>query len=337
MTVLMCFYVQPERHGMDYDNQEEKDEQFDRIKKFVKEYKDHPALLGWSIGNELNLSYTNPRVYDEVNRISKWIHEEDPNHLTTTTLSSFNADVVKEVKERASDLDFLSIQLYGDLFALEDMLKKAEWTGPYMVTEWGTIGHWEMEFTEWGAPIEQTSTEKAATYLRGYNKSIAPFGDQCIGNYVFLWGQKQERTPTWYGLFLESGHETEPIDVLHYIWHNEWPENRTPQISEITLDDKGSRDNIYLEPNQSYKAAASMNDPEHDELSYKWVIMKESMEKKIGGDHEEVPEQLFSSEGPSAEINIQTPAQEGPYRLFIYADDGNGHAAHANIPFFVKS
>lgn len=338
MTVNMCFYVQSERHGMNYDSIEQVNKQFERIKKQVLEHKDHPALLTWTIGNELNLSYSNPKVYDEVNRISKWIHEVDPNHPTTTTIASVIPSVVKDIKERATDLDFLSVQVYGDLFVLQKMLKEADWTGPYMVTEWGAIGHWEMGFTEWGAPIEQSSSEKAATYLRGYQESIEPYSNQCLGNYVFLWGQKQERTPTWYGLFLESGEETEPIDVMHYIWNEEWPENRTPRLDSMTLDGKKSRENIYLKPGKSCVASVFAMDFEKDSLLYKWVVMRESKETKEGGDEEQVPESLKMIESATeSSVRLLVPDVEGAYRLFAYVYDGNGHAAHANIPFYVKN
>ena len=32
-----------------------------------------------------------------------------------------------------------------------------------------------------------------------------------------------------------------------------------------------------------------------------------------------------------------TAPPPGEYRLFAYAYDGNGHAAHANIPFLVEA
>jgi hypothetical protein len=337
MTVMMCFYIQPERHGMDYENTAKVEKQFERVKKFVLENKDHPALLSWSIGNELNLNYTNPKVYDEVNRISKWIHEVDPNHPTTTTIASINPKVIKDVKERATDIDFLSIQVYGDLFVLQDLIKESKWTKPYMVTEWGAIGHWEMPSTEWGAPIEQNSSQKADNYLKGYKKSIEPYGDRCLGNYVFLWGQKQERTPTWYGLFLESGEETEVIDVMHYIWNDEWPTNRTSRIDSMLLDGKLPNENVYLKSGQSYPATVQTLDFDNDDLTYKWVIMRESTETKEGGDKEEVPEQLGVIESATqSSVSIKVPREEGAYRLFVYVYDGQGHAAHANVPFYVK-
>ncbi|MCB9350763.1 MAG: hypothetical protein H6573_25130 [Lewinellaceae bacterium] len=79
-----------------------------------------------------------------------------------------------------------------------------------------------MPKTEWEAPIEINSSVKANAYLERYQKAIEPYKDQCMGSYVFLWGQKQERTPTWYGIFLESGEETESVDVMHYIWNGAW-------------------------------------------------------------------------------------------------------------------
>ena len=69
-------------------------EQFERIKKEVLTLKDHPALLIWAIGNELNLRHTNPKVWDAVNDISKMIHEVDPNHLTTTTLAGISKNEI---------------------------------------------------------------------------------------------------------------------------------------------------------------------------------------------------------------------------------------------------
>lgn len=338
MTVSMGFYIQPERHGMDYNDDEKVRAQFERVRKGVLKYKDHPALLTWIIGNELNHHYTNPKVYDAVNEISEMIHDLDPNHPTTTTVSTLNLELADEIRNRAADLDFLSVQMYGAIHNLGNYIEQAKWDDPFMITEWGAIGHWEVGQTEWGAPIEQHSSAKALNYLKSYQAAIEPFAGQCIGNYVFLWGQKQERTPTWYGLFLPTGHETEPTDVMHYLWNNQWPENRAPRVDSMMLDGKFSYDNIYLEADNEYEASIHLFEYDQDSLTFHWEVMHESTETTVGGDPEEVPDSVAVTivNENNRTIKFVAPSREGAYRIFVYAFDGNGHAAHANIPFYVN-
>ncbi len=337
ITVSLCLYTNPERLGFDYDNETAVNRQFAAIKQEVLKYKDHPALLTWIIGNELNYDYKNPRVYDAVNDISEMIHEVDPNHPTTTTTAGFSEGLIEVIHNRAPDLDFISFQLYAQLFVLPEFIKDTGFTDPYFITEWGAIGHWEVPKTSWGAPLEQNSSEKAETYLRGYRKVIEPFADQVLGNYVFLWGQKQERTPTWYGLFTETGEETEVIDVLHYIWTGNWPENRTPQIESMRLDGKPGHKSIMLKGGKTYRAEFKAQDPDGDVLTYLWQVKPESDAIQVGGDYEAEIASLNAHLINPTEQNAQliAPEKPGAYRLFVYAFDGQGHAAHANIPFYV--
>lgn len=337
LKVTMGIDVGRERLGFDYDDEAAVKAQFERIKKEVLELKDHPALIIWGIGNELNHHSENPKVWDAVNEISKMIHEVDPNHLTTTSLAGMNKEFVHLIQERASDIDILSVQMYAEVEILPRLLKESGWQGPLMVTEWGATGYWEVGSTEWGAPFENNSSLKADFYRSRYNTAILSQEEQCIGSYVFLWGQKQERTPTWFGMFMPDGRETESIDMMHYVWNESWPENRTPRINAFTLESKVATDNIRLTAGKKYNAVIDITDPDNDVLTYRWEIMKESKTAATGGDAEAVPEViegLIQSE-PSAKVEFLAPKEEGAYRLFIYVDDTADHTAHANIPFYV--
>jgi len=338
LMVLMGIEVARERHGFDYDDTIAVEEQLERIKKEVIELKDHPALLMWGIGNELNLRSTNPKVWDAVNEISEMIHKVDTNHLTTTSLAGISKEEVDFIKERSPDLDLLSFQIYGKLPELPKMVKESGWHGAYMVTEWGPTGHWEVPKTEWGVPIEENSTLKAAGYLERYKAGIEADSLSCIGSYVFLWGQKQERTPTWYGVFLENGFETESVDVMHYLWNDgTWPENRTPQIEEFTLDAKTAYESVVLEKGKEYTALVKIHDFDNDTISYKWEVLAESTDLKDGGDFESRPETINVKriQNEVGLFRFIAPGS-GQYRLFVYANDGFQHCATANIPFLVK-
>ena len=338
LTVSLNLFVMAERWGFDYNDEAEVAAQFERVKQEVLKYKDHPALLTWIIGNELNYNYQNPKVYDAVNEIAKMIKQVDPNHPTTTTLAGYSPEIIELLQTRAPALDFVSIQLYGDLINLPRYIRRDNFTMPYFITEWGAIGHWEVGKTSWGAPIEQNSSQKAANYLKSYHQVIKPFPEQALGSYVFLWGQKQERTPTWYGMFTDTGEATETVDVMHYIWNNQWPSNRTPKLLKMELAGKNAYGNIKLKANKNYPAKVVVKDSDGDNIRYLWQVRPESQSQQEGGDQEEIPPLLTGliNKGEQAQITLKAPQKSGAYRLFVYAYDGQGHAAHANIPFYVR-
>jgi len=337
VTVALTLPMKSERHDFDYDDAAAVAAQRESFRDVILRFRNHPALLVWIVGNELNHSYTNPRVFDAVNDVARMIHELDPNHPVTTALEAFKPGAVADALARAPELDFLSFQLYGNLFTLRERIQSVGFTEPFMITEWGTIGYWEMEKTPWRAPVELTSSEKADVILRAWREVLTPFQGQLLGSYVFKWGWKQERTPTWFGLVLESGERTEAVDVMHYVWTGAWPANRAPRVQSMLLDGKGARDSVVLRAGRTYQAAFRVVDPEGDPLRFHWDVKPESDSTKKGGDFEE---RIGSLDGvlrdPTAATTAITVQQPGKYRLFAYAFDDHGHAAHANIPFLVE-
>ena len=327
VTVALCIEIERERHGFDYDDKEAVARQLEYARGEVLKYKDHPALLTWIIGNEMNLHFKNPKVFDAINDISKMIHELDGNHPTTTALAGIDEGLAGLIEQRVPDLDFVSVQMYGEIVELPRYMEEMGFDKPYMVTEWGAVGHWEVPKTSWGAPIEQNSSEKAANYLKSYRIAIASNPDQIIGSYVFLWGQKQERTPTWYGMFLEDGTETETIDTMQYIWTGSWPENRSPAVSGMLLNSRNANQNVTLGAGVTYEAGVGASDPDGDMLRYQWEVMRESETTKTGGDREEVPGTvtgLVSASGPGRAV-LEAPDKPGAYRLIVYVHAYKGH------------
>ncbi|MFM9983882.1 MAG: glycoside hydrolase family 2 TIM barrel-domain containing protein [Flavobacteriales bacterium] len=337
LTVMMGLWVQHERHGFDYNNEEKIALQLAGFREVVMKLKDHPALLLWGVGNEVDLFYTNTNVWKAVNDIAAMIHEVDPNHPTCTVTAGLDKEEVRLIKANAPAIDIYGINTYGDLKGVKQGIRDAGWQGPYLITEWGPNGHWEVEKTKWSAPVEQSSTEKADSYESRYRDFIGGDMEKCMGSYVFLWGQKQETTSTWYGLFSESGESCEALDRLEVLWTGKTPSNSCPVLESLIINGMKKGDNITVIAENTFEVSTTARDADQDNLRFDWLIVPESTDIKSGGDVESAPKSIrgsvVSKKGGNAKL--RAPAKEGAYRIFLFIRDGHNHYAYANVPVYV--
>ena len=340
LMVCMGLDVARERHGFDYSDKQAVAQQLAAIEQDILALKDHSALLMWGIGNELNLRHSNPKVWNAVDDISKMIHRLDPNHPTTTMLAGAEPEVIKLVVARCPDLDLLSFQLYGEIDQLPDYLSQSGFSGAYTVSEWGATGHWESACTDWDRPFEANSSVKAGCYQQRYIDYIAADRRQCLGSFVFLWGQKQERTPTWYGVFLEQGQHTESAQVMGTLWTSQAPEQPVARVLSLDIEGLQAPASIYLTEQKNYAARVTVDYQQPETLSYHWELLKE-VDKKLesdGGDFEPRPETVWHQRGDSSLDRVEFPAPApGEYRLFVLVVDSHGGAATANLPVLVET
>ena len=334
MTVCLGFWAQHERHGFDWSNEVGVKLQLEAFAKVVDEVKDHPALLMWAVGNEVDLFYSNFDVWKHINDIALMIKEKDPHHPVTTVTAGLDVAEVKLIQKYAPSLDLLGINTYGGLDGAIESLPYYGWDKPYMITEWGPNGHWESPKTDWGIPIEQTSTEKAKSYKERY-EMIFEDAENCLGSYVFLWGFKQETTSSWYGLFLQDGTQTSVMDVLIEKWSGKTPNNRAPDLNSFTINSKNAYESVKVEKKSPMLVSIDAFDPNDDKLTYHIEVVPESTDTKAGGDYEEAPSAVFEKVFTDNNFKIKAPSKSGKYRLFVVIKDGE-KGATANIPFLVN-
>ena len=139
-------------------------------------------------------------------------------------------------------------------------------------------------------------------------------------------------------MFTEDGSSTEAVDVMHYIWTNQWPANRAPRVSRVSIKNKVGYDNITLWAGNEYTAKVNAVDPDNDALTYRWEVREESKAKEVGGDKEAIPPVIdgMISGKPGPEVTMKAPEKSGGYRLLVYVSDGNNNMGHSNTPFYVK-
>jgi hypothetical protein len=339
LTVTLGLDLGHERRGFNYSDPKAVRAQFEKVKKEVLKYKDHPALLMWGVGNEVDQFAKNFKVWDALNDIMKFIHEVDPNHPTTTMMAGVPVNHIRQIVKRCPHLDILSINAFKWIEPVRKDITAAGWTGPYMIGEWGASGYWESPNVPWGTFLEETSTQKAEACAERYKIGILQNTDRCLGSYVFLWGWKQARTHTLLSLFNQEGQENGIVDVLHQCWKGTERPNKAPLIVPVGIDDLATHKGAFLKPSSEHFAYTDAKDPDGDEVYYYWEIYPESREKKEGGDLEatiQPLEGLVLDGLRTRALKFKAPAKEGPYRLFVTVYDGKNHIATANAPFYVK-
>jgi hypothetical protein len=335
LTVTVGIWLGHERHGFDYNHETQVREQLERAREAVLRYKDHPAVLLWGIGNEMEgfENGDNPVIWKAVNDVAAMVKELDPHHPTMTVTTFVHGERIEYLHKRSPAIDIHGVNAYGGASIIAERLREGGATKPFVLTEFGPVGSWEMPKTEWGAPYEQTSTDKAKFYKQSYEQGIIAEPGLALGSYAFLWASKMEATETWFGMFLEDGAKTGAVDVMTELWSGSPPEDLSPTVEPLSLEG-----NAQVDPGAEVSVKSHVEDPEGSELSVRWVLRPEAAEYATGGDFRP---NLADIDGVVIEssvegVRLRMPEEPGPYRLFLYAYDAAGNAATANLPLLVK-
>ncbi|WP_367874459.1 glycoside hydrolase family 2 TIM barrel-domain containing protein [Luteolibacter sp. Populi] len=335
LTIAAGIWVGHERHGFDYSDPAQLEKQRQQVRAAVAKWKSEPAIGIWGLGNEMEGPAADgkgsERIWKEIEVLAKIIKEEDPGRLVMTVIAGANPNKVKGVKEHCPSVDILGVNAYASAPGVGKAVKSVGWDKPLLLTEFGPQGHWEVPKTPWGAPVEPTSREKAAKYFTTQQTVIEESEGLCVGSFAFLWGQKQECTATWYGMFLKSGEKLPPVDAMARAWTGEWPVNRCPRVESFSAP-------AVVKAGEAAAVKMEVGDPNGDPVKIEWKIAAESTDRKEGGDAEAAPEEkaVAMKEKGANEWEFKVPAKAGAYRLFLIVRDGKGAASAENIPFKVE-
>lgn len=304
-------------------------------RKNVMKFKDHPALLAWGIGNEMEShGRNNPELWKAIDELAAMVKQTDPNHPTMTVIAELGDKSLGYIKQYCPNIDIVGVNTYGGGPSVGERYKKANVGKPYVITEYGPPGTWEIGRNAFNAANELTSTEKAKSYRTIYEKSVTGHPGVCLGSYAFTWGFKREATATWYGLFLPDNSKLAAVDTLAELWSGRAPKYLCPVISKINLatpDQAAAGDTL--------KASVTVSDPQGAKLDIKWALVKEMANYDLTGtgaaataDHSTG---IARNGLPTVEIKL--PESPGVYRLYCYVRNPYQSAAVASAPIKIRA
>ncbi len=334
LTVTAGIWLGQVRQGFDWSDAASLVRQRQKVREVVERHKDHPALLVWALGNEMeDPAGKNGAVWAEINNLARLVKSIDPRHPTMTVIAEIGGDKVKNLHALCPDIDIVGINSYAGATSVGERYRKLGGTKPYLLTEFGPPGIWEIPKDESGAYHELTSTEKADAYRKAYRSAVLGQPGVCLGSYAFLWGQKQEVTATWFSM-LHDGSRVAAADALSELWSGKPVANRCPNIESLKFDGSGKR-----KPGDVVRAELMTSDPEKDQLMVSWQLRFDPEEYGSGGDAESESPAVKSAVVRSGDnfAEIKLPTDGGLYRVFVVVKDQHGGAAVANVPIRVDA
>ncbi len=213
--------------------------------KWVDTYKDNPGVLMWDVGNESVLGLQNCYSGDEleqqrnayttfVNQIAQKIHSIDPNHPVTSTDAWTGA--WPYYKRNAPDLDLYAVNSYKDVCNVKSDWQAGGYDKPYIVTEGGPAGSWEVPNDANGVPAEPTDQQKADGYTNAWN-CITSNPGVSLGATLFHYGNEDDFGGIWFNLVPDGLKRPSYYAVKRAYGGDTSGDNLPPQVTGMNVTD----------------------------------------------------------------------------------------------------
>jgi cellulose synthase/poly-beta-1,6-N-acetylglucosamine synthase-like glycosyltransferase len=314
-----------------------------QIESTVLKYRNHPGLLGWSLGNEvwglLKHRYAKPYLTEErhahvlfVERMARLIKELDPNHPVFCTQESQHiGGAVSDYAGGAPSLDVISVNGYyqADISNLDQIVTRIDPSRPYLVSEFGPNGYWDQvrnQYDRQSGLLEDTAVRKAGLYAYRWREYIQANMGRNIGGVAYCWSDRYEGTSTWFGMIDLYGHPKPVIAALTNAWQSPDPglggdfPYDGPKILGIDYPSTPQW------PHEPFTVKADVDLHGDDHPFFRWTVTGPGFNANVG---------RITPLNNGELASIELPATAGWYRIQLKVVGKSG-LDEANVPVLVK-
>ncbi|GAA1870870.1 discoidin domain-containing protein [Myceligenerans crystallogenes] len=292
------------------------------VLRWVDEYKNHPGVLMWNIGNESLLGLQNcysgtdlEQIRDAyaafVNEVSVAVHAADPNHPTTSTDAWVGAWPYLE--RNAPDLDLLSVNAYGDLCNVPDAWRTGGYDRPYLITEGGAAGEWEVPDDANGVPDEPTDLEKARAYVESW-RCLREHDGVALGATFFHFGIEGDFGGVWFNVIPGDNKRLGYYSIARTWGVDTDALNTPPEITAMEVEGATS-----VAAGSEFTVRTTMTDPDGDPIT-PVVMLNSKYVNNSGG----IAAAQFTEVSPGT-FRVEAPDALGVWKVYVFAEDGRGN------------
>ncbi|MCB9286562.1 MAG: hypothetical protein H6560_04525 [Lewinellaceae bacterium] len=319
MKVMVGIWMRHGRPGMEDDDRfnyledtEGMEEMYANAVRTVEAYKDHPAILTWGVGNEVYLNTATDaekEAYSRLlERICSKIKELDPDHpVTSVEAWTFGLDWWQQY---VPSIDIYGLNIYGagaSLLAAE--LEKRGIDKPYIVTEFGVTGEWDIQEVENGVKVEPTDRQKYDAIARGYSQWIKS-EPSCLGVYFFHYANGADFLSIW--LFTHFKGMIRPqYWAIREAFTGQKPANYVPAIETFELPGGEGKGGDWV------PVSLKVSDAENEALEISFYYNQRTGSRKRRD--QVLP---LNSRGNATDgFEIKLPHVDGPAKIYVAAKD----------------
>jgi exo-beta-1,3-glucanase (GH17 family) len=288
----------------------------------VNALKNNPGVLIWDVGNEVILTMQDhglPAADVEARRVAyaKFvdevavaIHAADPNHPVTSTDAYTGA--WPYYKQYAPHLDLLAVNSYGAIGTVYNDWVAGGYTKPYIVTEAGPSGEWEVPNDVNGVPTEPTDLQKRAGYTNSWN-AINAHPTVALGATEFHYGLENDFGGVWLNTFT-GGWRRLGYHALKQAYTGQDSPNTPPEITSMTVSNQTA-----VPAGGTFTLNTAATDPQGDQIRYNLMYSDKYISGGTG-----LANVSFTDNG-NGSFTVKAPEQLGVWKVYVYAFDGQGN------------
>jgi hypothetical protein len=293
----------------------------DEIIRWVETYRDHPGVLMWNVGNESILGLQNcyggaelerqRHAYASyVNEVARAIHAVDPDHPVTSTDAWTGAWPYYQAN--APDLDLYAVNSYGDVCNVRQDWVEGGYDKPYLVTEAGPAGEWEVPDDANGVPREPSDLAKRDGYLQAWN-CITGHTGVALGATLFHYGTEGDFGGVWFNL-VPGGNKRLSYYAVARAYGGAPPTNTPPEITAMSVSGADA-----VTAGSPFTVEVDVTEPDGDPIHY--VVMLNS--RYVNGSSGLATAQ-FTRVGEGT-FRVTAPQLLGVWKVYVFAEDGAGN------------
>jgi hypothetical protein len=288
----------------------------------VNELKGRSGVLLWDVGNEVILEMQNYGLAADVvearrvayarfvNEVTEAIHAADPNHPVTSTDAYTHAWTY--YKPYSPALDLLAVNSYGAIDTVKRDWIAGGHTKPYILTEGGPAGEWEVPNDVNGVPDEPSDLAKKSGYTYSWN-AIKGHPGVALGATEFHYGIENDFGGVWLntttGFWRRLGYH-----AMRQAYTGQPAPNTPPEITAMTV---GSQ--TAVPAGGTFTVSATATDPQGDLIRYNLMASDKHINGNRGLRH------LTFSQTGNGTFTVRAPETLGVWKVYVYAYDGHGN------------